>query len=91
MSKSTTKVRFCLNASSLSKIIDKGPMYLPNLYKLLIKFRSKKLCITADLKEAFYSIGLSEKSVKLTNFLFRDLTQTNSEIKVMRSKRLIMG
>lgn len=91
LSKESTRYRFCLDASSLSAIVSKGPMLLPSIFKLLLKFRRRKICIQADLKEAFYSIELDEQSSNKICFLFGDPRNPNEVLQMMKMLFLSMG
>lgn len=91
MSKETTKYRSCLEASSLSSIVNKGPTMLPSISLLLLAYRSRKLSISADLNEACYSMGLFAPSTNKLCFLFRDHRIATDSVKVMKMLVVCMG
>ena len=86
-----TSIFTSMDASSLSAILSKGPMLLPSIYKLLLNFRRRRICIQCDLKEAFYSIELNKESSNKICFLFRDPRNQNEAIQMMRMLVLSMG
>lgn len=59
----STKVRPVFDASvkqkgerSLNSWLEPGPNLNPNLMATIMKFRKKKICLTADIKQAFFQI-----------------------------------
>ena len=77
-SKSTTKVRIVYNASaktrkddlSLNDCLYRGPVMLPSLYGLLIRFRIFPIGIVADIEKAFLNVGLQNHERDVTRFLW---------------------
>ena len=77
-SKSTTKLRIVYDAStkarkndlSLNDCLYRGPVMLPNLYGLLIRFRISPIGIVADIEKAFLSVGLQIHERDVTRFLW---------------------
>ena len=67
-SKTTTKVRIVMDASSRSSPMDnslndclfRGPILLPNLVGLLIRFRLHRLGVCSDVAKAFLQLMLNE-------------------------------
>jgi len=76
--KSTTKVRVVYDASakirqqnkSLNECLYRGPVMLPGLCGLLLRFRLNAIAVVADLEKAFLSIGLQHQDRDVTRFLW---------------------
>ena len=82
-SKVTTKVRIVYDASariqanvnSLNECLHRGPVILPDLCGLLLRFRLYLIVILADIEKAFLQIGIQEFERDVTRFLWlRDLS-----------------
>ena len=82
-SKVTTKVRIVYDASariqanvnSLNECLHRGPVVLPDLCGLLLRFRLYLIVILADIEKAFLQIGIQEFERDVTRFLWlRDLS-----------------
>ena len=65
--RSTTKVRIVYNGSakfndsvSLNDCLQTGPNLIPKLYDVLIRFRNKRIALTADIEIAFLMIGIDK-------------------------------
>ena len=85
-SKSTTKIRIVYDASdktrksaqSLNNCLCRGPVMLPNLYGLLLRFRMSPIGVIADIEKAFLNVGLQAKDQDVTRFIWlKDPTNTN--------------
>jgi len=71
--KSTTKVRIVFNASvkaenssnSLNECLIHGPVILPDLIGLFIRFRLYWIFIQADVEKVFLQIGIQETELML--------------------------
>lgn len=76
--KSTTKVRVVYDASAktkhsnkrLNECLYRGPVMLPDLCGLLIRFRLNTIAVVADVEKAFLSIGLQQPDRDVTRFLW---------------------
>ena len=76
--KSTTKVRVVYDASaktrqinkSLNECLYRGPVMLPDLCGLLIRFRMHTIAVVADVEKAFLSVGLQPQDRDVTRFLW---------------------
>nr|CAD2183295.1 unnamed protein product [Meloidogyne enterolobii] len=71
------KVRIVFDAScrtkeglSLNNIILRGPVLLPDICGVLLRFRNQKIMISADVKSAFHQISLKENQRDFTRFLW---------------------
>ena len=77
-SKTTTKVRVVYDASAKTRISNKslneclyrGPVMLPSLYGLLLRFRLSPIGIVSDVEKAFLNIGLQASDRDVTRFLW---------------------
>ena len=85
-SKVTTKVRIVYDASarsrdnvnSLNECLHRGPIILPDLCGLLMRFRLYLIVILADIEKAFLQIGIQEFERDVTRFLWlRDVSETD--------------
>ena len=82
-SKSTTKLRVVYDASikakkrdkSLNECLHRGPVLLPDLCGILLRFRIQSIAIFADIEKAFLQVGIQKADRDVTRFLwFKDLT-----------------
>ena len=101
-SKSTTKMRIVYDASaktkrseqSLNDCLYRGPVILPDLYGLLLRFRMSPVGIIADIEKAFLNVGLQVSDRDVTRFLWlRDPTNTNldNNLQIYRFCRIPFG
>ena len=102
-SKVTTKVRIVYDASariqanvnSLNECLHRGPVILPDLCGLLLRFRLYLIVILADIEKAFLQIGIQEFERDVTRFLWlRDLSNmevSGNNIIVYRFCRVPFG
>lgn len=74
----TTKLRTVYNASaktkrsnpSLNDCLYRGPVILPQLLGILLRFRLYEVVILADIEKAFLNVGLLESERDCTRFLW---------------------
>ena len=74
--KATTKVRIVYDASSkarsdmssLNKCLHQGPVILPDLCGLLIRFRTYPIVVLADIEKAFLQVGIQDAERDVTRF-----------------------
>ena len=101
-SKSTTKMRIVYDASaktrksaqSLNDCLYRGPVMLPNLYGLLLRFRMSSIGIIADIEKAFLNVGLQVNDRDVTRFIWlKDPTNTNldNNLQIYRFCRVPFG
>eukprot|EP00117_Sycon_ciliatum_P034134 scpid9570/ scgid26125/ len=84
--KTTTKVRIVYDASaksskeqkSLNECLLRGPVLLPDLAGLLLRFRMHDIAIVSDIEKAFLQVGLAEADRDTTRFLEWALHQEQS-------------
>ena len=86
--KATTKVRIVYDASSkardnmnsLNECLHRGPVILPDLCGLLIRFRVYPIVILADIEKAFLQVGIQSTERDVTRFLwFKDPAKPDIE------------
>ena len=80
--KSTTKVRIVYDASAKVRndCLYRGPVMLPDLCGLLIRFRMSLIGVVGDIEKAFLSVGLPAQDRDVTRFLWlKDSLNTNIE------------
>ena len=82
--KTTTKIRIVYDASvrakkgmrSLNECLYRGPITLPNMCGVLIRFHMYFIAILGDIEKAFLQIGMQENKHDVTRFLwFTDPTK----------------
>lgn len=79
---------------SLNQCLYSGPILLEELTGILIRFRSYKIGITADVEKAFLQMALYEKDRDVTRFLWvKDITKAINEdnLQHFRFKRVPFG
>ena len=83
-SKSTTKIRIVYDASSklkngdnsLNECLYRGPVILPDLCGLLLRFRIYRVAVLADIEKAFLQLRIQQKDQDVTRFIWiKDLTK----------------
>ena len=96
----TTKLRIVFDGSakqnkresSLNDCLEKGPNLTPHVFKMLAKFRSYPIGITADIEKAFHQIEITTADRDLLRFLWLETPEDEqSKIKVYRFARLVFG
>ena len=98
---STTKVRVVFDASakcrksqaSLNECMYRGPILMPDLCSILIRFRLHAVALVSDIEKAFLQLALQPSERDATRFLWfedPDNMQT-SKIEVWRFKRVPFG
>ena len=95
--KRTTKCRMVFDASareggdaSLNDCILPGPPLQPNLASVLIRFRTHKIGLIADIEKMFLQVKLAPEDRDVHRYLWREL-QPNEAPKVYRMQRLNFG
>ncbi|VDO84702.1 unnamed protein product [Haemonchus placei] len=81
--KETTKLRIVFDASahskgspSLNDVLHQGPLILPELYAMLLRFRTPKYVIISDVEKVFLQVRLHGADRDATRFLWvRDINE----------------
>ncbi|EYB91440.1 hypothetical protein Y032_0206g1994 [Ancylostoma ceylanicum] len=99
--KETTKLRIVFDASShykecpsLNDILHQGPLVLPDLYAMLLRFRMLPYVAISDVEKAFLQIHLNEMDRDATRFIWVrdvDLPVTEDNIVTYRFTRVTFG
>ena len=77
---------------SLNEILHKGPKINPNLFDLLLRFRSHPIAITTDIEKAYLQIDVNEGHRDYLRFLrYADIDDVNSEMITLRFCRVKFG
>ena len=94
----TTKVRVVYDASSkeqgvsLNEALERGTTTFTDLFAVLVRFRSYKVGLLADIEKAFLSIGVKEEDRDALRFLWtEDPHDENANIRHMRFARVCFG
>jgi len=92
----TTKTRVVFNASasmeagkSLNDMVDPGPSLLPDLAGLLLRFREYPCAVQADIRKAFFMIGMREEDRPYLRFVWPEVEK--EEMCIWRLKKLPFG
>ena len=95
--KTTTKCRIVFDASareegsvSLNDCVLAGPALQPNLASVLIRFRTHRVGLLADVEKMFLQVKLAPKDRDVHRYLWRDL-RSDETPKVYRMQRLTFG
>ena len=94
----TTKVRIVFddsahspNEPSINDVLYSGPCLLSLIFDILIRFRTRKIGIVADVKQTFHQIEIVKEHRDFLRFLwFKDILY-NQETITLRFKRIIFG
>ncbi|EFP00902.1 hypothetical protein CRE_10685 [Caenorhabditis remanei] len=99
--KTTTKCRVVIDGGShykgkpsLNDVIHQGPVILPDLVDMLIRFRAGKYAMISDVEKAFLQVFLSEQDREVTRVLWiRDLEKplTEENIVTYHFTRVLFG
>ncbi|EPB72220.1 integrase core domain protein [Ancylostoma ceylanicum] len=99
--KKTTPKRIVFDASahavgkpSLNDMLHQGPLLLPNLLGILMRFRTGKIATTADIEKAFLQVRLHEEDRDVTRFLWvKDLKKPPDDYNIItfRFTRVTFG
>ena len=94
-SSNTTKIRPVFDASaagyngvSLNDCMHTGPMLIPSLVDILMRFRRWPIALTADIQKAFLQIRVRREDQDVHRFLMKD---GNGGTRVMRFDRVPFG
>lgn len=96
--KETTKVRIVYDASarsegiSLNDCLHVGTKFNRKIFDILVRFRTYKVALIGDIERAFLMVSVAKCDRDALRFLWvRDVNDVNSEIRIMRFKRVVFG
>ena len=98
--RATTKIRIVYDGSarlgnselSINECLQTGPNLVPNLFDVLVQFRSHRIAVIADIEKAFLMIGIIPADRDVLRFLwFKDPTKLNSTVLHFRFTRVVFG
>ena len=69
-----------------------GPSLLPSVYDILLQFRSGKIGLVSDIKQAFLNIAIAEEHRDLLRFLwYENFDADNPEVIILPFTRVVFG
>ena len=96
--KATTKLRIVYDASakcdgpSLNECLYKGPKFNQLIFDLLLRFRSYRVALTADVEKAFLMIAVDNTDRDVLRFVWvDDVTKNDPKLRIYRFKRVVFG
>ena len=96
--KATTKLRVVYDASakcdgpSLNECLYKGPKFNQLIFDLLLRFRSYRVALTADVEKAFLVIAVDNKDRDVLRFIWvDDVIRNDPKLRIYRLKRVVFG
>ncbi|XP_068686960.1 uncharacterized protein [Montipora foliosa] len=96
----TTKLRIVFDASSratsedpsLNDCLYSGPSLTPTIFKILLRFRERKIALVGDIEKAFLNIKVQEQDRNVLRFLWIDsLEKDDPELVLYRFCRVVFG
>ena len=97
----TTKLRIVFDGSAKSKennlslndYLENGPNFVPPIFDVLAKFRSKPIAMVADIEKAFLQISIDEKDRDVLRFLWYKVSDDKKAPRLLhlRFRRLVFG
>uniref|UniRef100_A0A183FAA1 CCHC-type domain-containing protein n=1 Tax=Heligmosomoides polygyrus TaxID=6339 RepID=A0A183FAA1_HELPZ len=100
-SKTTTKIRIVFDASahysgkpSLNDVLHQGPLILPKLFSMMLRFRTGSIAIISDVEKAFLQVRLHKADKDATRCLWlRDIHRPpeGNNVVVYRFTRVTFG
>ena len=96
--KQTTKIRIVYDASardkgiSLNDCLLSGPKFEQNILDILLRFRTYRIALIADVEKAFLMIAVSKDDRNSLRFLWiDDVEKPQPELQQMRFTRVVFG
>ena len=96
----STKLRIVFDASSkatsnspsLNDCPYSGPALTPTIFKILLRFRERKIALVGDIEKAFLNIGVHEEDRDALRFLWVDsVEKEDPELVLYRFCRVVFG
>ena len=78
----------------MNECLYRGPVILKDLCALLLRFRTQKISVVADIEKAFHQVGLKETDRDVTRFLWlKDVSKpiTDKNLEIFRFTRIPFG
>ena len=80
------------NKKSLNDVLDPRPCSMPLLFNILLRFRTGKIGLIADIKQAFLQIEVASEHRDLLRFIwFDDVFKSHPELISLRFTRVLFG
>ena len=77
---------------SLNDVLHSGPCLLPFLQEILLRFRTEKIDLVTDIKQAFLQILINKEQHDLVRFLwYEDIWKENAELVTLQFCRVVFG
>ncbi|XP_068724219.1 uncharacterized protein [Montipora capricornis] len=77
---------------SLNECLYSGPALTPNIFKILLRFRERKIALVGDIEKAFLNIKVQEQDRNVLRFLWIDsLEKVDPELVLYRFCRVVFG
>ena len=95
--KATTKLRIVYDASakttgpSLNDCLCTGPKFDQRIMDILLRFRTSRIALTADIERAFLQICEEQDQDFLRILWFDDVTKTQPQIQAFKFTRVVFG
>lgn len=96
--KATTKIRVVYDASAKSKgpslndCLFTGPKFDQRIIDILLRFRTSRVALTADIERAFLQICIDEQDQDVLRFLwFDDVSKPQPEVQTLKFTRVVFG
>ena len=96
--RTTTKLRVVYDASaksdgpSLNECLHKGPKFNQLILDLLLRFRSYRVALTADVEKAFLMIAVDDKDRDVFRFIWvDDINKEDPKLQIYRLTRVVFG
>ena len=96
--KLTTKLQTVYDASaracgpSLNDCLYTGPKSGQSIMDILLRFRTHKIAIAADIEKAFLMVSMAEGDRDVLRFLWvKDVKRASSKVVVLRFTRVVFG
>ena len=79
------------NRLSLNDVLYTGPNLVPELVKVLIRFRMYPVAINADIKSAYLNVSIAPKHRDALRFVWRKNGDLSEPLEIFRSTRACFG